>query len=250
MRKEEPRKFIVAVEDDLLYGRMLSHQLGSLGYECRVIPSGEQFLDYLAGATPAPDLFIFDYFLGHGEPTGLALCRRVRALSSAPVIVLTGNNKLETLVSCLKAGADHYIVKPCDIRELEARIISSLRKSAQISPGQASSQVHSAELTLVGGLTLKWQEQVLRGNDGRQVLLTEKECGLLELFVSTADGYLDRDSAFQVLYGYEMPPANRSIDVLVSKLRKKLRDLDPGYRIKPLRARGYSLFRTQESSLQ
>jgi len=244
MRKGELRRSIVTVEDDPLYGRMLNHQLGTIGYECQLITSGTQFLDYLPAAKPLPDLFIFDYFLGHDEPTGLSLCRRVRSLCNVPVIILTGNNKLETLVSCLKAGADHYIVKPCDIRELEARIISSLRKPLHAVPGQ----LHSIDLGLDGGLTLKCQEQLLVSGDGAQVLLTEKECGLLELFVSAADGYLDRENAFQVLYGYAMPPANRSIDVLVSKVRKKLTDLDPSYRIKPLRARGYSMFRSNETA--
>lgn len=242
MRENENQKLIVIVEDDPLYARVLNYQLGSFGYQCKLINSGTAFLEYLPSGQ-LPDLFIFDYFLGHDEPTGLTLCRRVRSLCDVPVIVLTGNNKLETLVSCLKAGADHYIVKPCDIRELEARIISSLRKSGSSDPARKQNM----DLRLDDRLTLKWQEQTLTDPDGGQILLTEKEFGLLELFASTADGYLDRDNAFQVLYGYDMQPANRSIDVLVSKLRKKLTGLHPGYRIKPVRGKGYSLFRVAES---
>jgi len=79
------------------------------------------------------------------------------------------------------------------------------------------------------------------------VKLTDKEIGLLELLVSSADRYIDRGDAFQVLYGYEMQPSNRSIDVLASKLRKKLATLDPTYIVRTLRGRGYALVQAYDS---
>jgi DNA-binding response OmpR family regulator len=243
MRSPQSKKRILIVEDDPLFSRMLGYQLSSLGYDCKTLNSGHAFLEYLP-TSEFPDMYIFDYFLGHDEPTGLSLCRRIRSLCDVPVMVLTGNDKLETLVSCLKAGADHYIVKPCDIRELEARIISSLRKSATTSEGRRQIMNQSLD----DNLTLDWQEQTLRSNNGQQVSLTEKEFGLLELFVTSEDRYVDRNNAFQVLYGYDMDPANRSVDVLISKLRKKLASVDADYRIKPLRGKGYSLFRADSAS--
>jgi DNA-binding response OmpR family regulator len=72
------------------------------------------------------------------------------------------------------------------------------------------------------------------------------EIGLLELFVSNPERYIDRADAFQVLYGYEMQPTNRSIDVLASKLRKKLATLDPSYIVRTLRGRGYALLQVSE----
>jgi len=242
MQTGDSKKTIVLVEDERLYGRILNYQLEHLGFDCKLISSGSAFLEYLSEGN-LPDLFIFDYFLGHDEPTGLTLCRRVRSLCDAPVIVLTGDDKLETLVSCLKAGADHYIVKPCDIRELEARIISSLRKP--LARTQEPQTI--MDLKLDDNLLLKWHEQLLVNIDGRQARLTEKEVGLLELFVSSADRYLDREGAFQVLYGYEMQPNNRSIDVMVSKLRKKLTDLEPGCRIKPMRGKGYMFYKADKT---
>lgn len=245
MRESQSQKLIVIVEDDPLYGRVLNYQLGGLGYQCKLINSGTAFLEYLPDSQ-LPELFIFDYFLGPDEPTGLTLCRRVRSFCDVPVILLTGNNKLETLVSCLKAGADDYIVKPCDIRELDARIISSLRRETTSD----TDRKQNMDLRLDDVLTLKWQEQTLCNQEGRQIPLTEKEFGLLELFAGTLDGYLDRDSAFQVLYGYDLQPANRSVDVLVSKLRKKLAGLDPCYRIKPVRGKGYLLFRASDANTE
>ncbi len=235
------KKSIVIVEDDILYGRVLDYQLNSLGYRCTLINSGHRLMEFLP-TLELPDLFIFDYFLGIDEPTGLALCRHVQSFCDVPIIVLTGNNKLETLISCLKAGADQYIVKPCDIRELDARIIASLRKS----PSAENSNTRELKLQLDEHIVLHWTDQMLRHSNGSSVKLTDKEIGLLELFVSNTERYIDRADAFQVLYGYEMQPSNRSIDVLASKLRKKLATLDPTYIVRTLRGRGYALLQVSE----
>lgn len=238
---ETPKKSIVIVEDDKLYGRVLDYQLNSLGYRCTLFNSGHRLLEALP-SLELPDLFIFDYFLGIDEPTGLALCRHVQSFCNVPIIVLTGNNKLETLVSCLKAGADQYIVKPCDIRELDARIIASLRKT----PTQDSVKTRELKLQLDNDIALHWSDQVLRHSNGNTVKLTDKEIGLLELFLNSPDRYIEREDSFQILYGYEMQPSNRSIDVLASKLRKKLATLDPSYIVRTLRGRGYALVQTSE----
>jgi DNA-binding response OmpR family regulator len=87
---------------------------------------------------------------------------------------------------------------------------------------------------------------MLRHSNGSSIKLTDKEIGLLELFVSSKDRYIDRADAFQVLYGYEMQPSNRSIDVLASKLRKKLVTLDPSYIVRTLRGRGYALVQVSQ----
>jgi DNA-binding response OmpR family regulator len=235
------KKSIVIVEDDKLYGRVLDYQLNSLGYRCSLINSGRRLMELLP-TLELPDLFIFDYFLGIDEPTGLALCRHVQSFCDVPIVVLTGNNKLETLVSCLKAGADQYIVKPCDIRELDARIIASLRKL----PGEDNGKTRELKLQLDERIALNWTDQMLRHSNGSSIKLTDKEIGLLELFVSSKDRYIDRADAFQVLYGYEMQPSNRSIDVLASKLRKKLVTLDPSYIVRTLRGRGYALVQVSQ----
>ncbi len=235
------KKSIVIVEDDKLYGRVLDYQLNSLGYRCSLINSGRRLMELLP-TLELPDLFIFDYFLGIDEPTGLALCRHVQSFCDVPIIVLTGNNKLETLVSCLKAGADQYIVKPCDIRELDARIIASLRKL----PAEDNGKTRELKLQLDEHIALNWTDQMLRHSNGSSIKLTDKEIGLLELFVSSKDRYIDRADAFQVLYGYEMQPSNRSIDVLASKLRKKLVTLDPSYIVRTLRGRGYALVQVSQ----
>jgi DNA-binding response OmpR family regulator len=226
---------IVLVDDEMFSARVLQHQLERRGYLCQIILSGSALLEYLATGQ-RPDIFLLDYFLGLDEPTGLALCRRIRALDATPVIMLTGNGEIDTLVACLKAGADQYIVKPCDIRELEARITAALRRSSP-SAGEGPARIRALE----EGISLDWQARRVHSDDGLCTQLTEKEMALLELFVSSPDRRIDRADAFQAIYGFALPPDNRSIDVLVSKLRRKLAVLDSRCTISATRGQGYLL---------
>jgi DNA-binding response OmpR family regulator len=235
MAAEAKHQHVALVEDEVVYGRVLQHQLRRLGYLCHLIPSGTALLDYLATGQ-RPDLFILDYFLGLAEPTGLALCRRIRALGDTPVIMLTGNEAVDTLVACLNAGADQYLVKPCDIRELDARILAALRRARP--KGQ---DAPAAPTVLDDRVELDWRGQCLRGPDGRDLRLTDKEMALLELLLGSADRQVDRAAAFHALYGFEPPPQNRSIDVIASRLRRKLAAIESRHTIRATRGQGYRL---------
>ncbi|MDP2128446.1 MAG: response regulator transcription factor [Pseudohongiella sp.] len=234
---------ITLVEDDELYGKILSYQLTSRGFKVLLCSSGKNLVDLLKNEEPS-DLFILDYFLGDGELSGLDLCRKIRSYIRNPVIMLTGNNSLETLVSCLNSGADQYIVKPCDIKELIARIEATLRNSVVYRQSATS----PLNLRVDENISSSWENSRLTHSDGKQVQLTEKEMGLLELFLKENNRFLDRRKAFQSLYGFEMDPLNRSIDVLVSKLRSRMRSLDECYRIRTLRGQGYVMYRTTDSA--
>lgn len=236
MKRADNRRQIVLVDDEAISARVLHYQLERRGCACRIIASGSALLEYLA-AGERPDLFLLDYFLGLDEPSGLALCRRIRAVGSTPVIMLTANGDTDALVACLKAGADEYVVKPCDIRELEARITAVLRRSAG-STGQDPVDRPS----LRDDFSLNWQQRCIC-IDGLRQRLTEKELALLELFLSSPGHQVERAGAFQAIYGFELPPANRSIDVLVSKLRRKLAAVGAGYAIASTRGQGYRLTR-------
>lgn len=237
------KRSIVVVEDDQLTARLLSYQLKSAGYHCQVFHSPTAFIAS-ASQLVVPDLFILDYDLGEDEPSGLELCRKITSYFHKPVMMLTGSESIDTLVSCLSAGADQYISKPWDVRELTARIEVVMRKSA----GKAlpSDPNQTLKLILDDSITLDWDGQQLRHQNGLKVGMTDKELGIMELFVADAQHYVDREQAFRVLYGYDMPPANRSIDVLVSRVRKKISELDPAYRIRTMRGKGYQLSRTAD----
>jgi DNA-binding response OmpR family regulator len=234
---------ITLVEDDELYAKILSYQLTSRGFKVRLCSSGKSLIFLLKNEEPS-DIYILDYFLGEGEPSGLDLCRKIKSYIRSPVIMLTGNNRLDTLVSCLDSGADQYIVKPCDIKELVARIDVTLRNSAAYRQSVTS----PLNLRVDENISVSWENNRLTHSDGRQIQLTQKEMNLLELFLKEDNRFLDRHKAFQSLYGFEMDPLNRSIDVLVSKLRSRLRSLDDNYRIRTLRGQGYVMYRATDSA--
>ena len=234
------RKKILVVDDDVVYCRVLDYQLKAQGFDVVICTCVESFMKAVT-TSDLPDLFLLDYSLGENQPTGLELCRKVKSYLNRPIIMLTGNDKVDTLVSCLSAGADQYIVKPCDIRELVARINATLRNSLA-EPNQS---VDVLELSIDKNIVLDWEKECLIHKDGRTVRLTQKEIALLEIFLKESNRYIDKFKAFNQIYGYEMDPMNRSIDLLVSRLRKKLQFLDEAYHIKNLRGHGYAIFREE-----
>jgi DNA-binding response OmpR family regulator len=132
----------LVVDDDPLMGNLLSYGLSGLGIECVLLTSYEQALEYIdgsicsgrpsekkarkGGGTEAVDVVILDYYLNNGK-TGLSLCKKIRVMSDLPVVMLTGENSVQTTVTCLEEGADQYICKPFILDELVARINASIR---------------------------------------------------------------------------------------------------------------------------
>ena len=233
------RPKIIILEDDRLYCKVLSYQLKASGYDAEAYQSYEELKQRLKNSSTV-DLFILDYNLGEDQPTGLDICRKLKAYTNASIILLTGNDSLDTLVSCLNAGADHYIVKPCDIRELTARIDASLRNRIHSQNNFDKKLV----LNIDENLYLEWNNAALINAEGLSVKLTDKEMGLLELILNSSNRTIERDRAFTALYGFEMDPMNRSVDVLISRLRKKISQLDSRYSIKNVRGTGYSLLKS------
>jgi DNA-binding response OmpR family regulator len=227
---------VLILEDDLLYSKVLDYQLRSTGLCTIVCNSSEELFKNILSEN-LPDVFILDFNLGKGAPTGLEVCRKVKAYCGRPVVMLTGDNNVETLVSCLSAGAEQYIVKPCDIRELVARVEVTLR-NYQL---QQKSESAPLELRLDENIKLSWTKEGLVHNDGRSVKLSQFEMGLVELILKEPNRYIERDKAFFALYGYQMEPTNRSVDLLVSRIRKKMESLGSTCTIKSLRGHGYVL---------
>ena len=225
---------IVALDDDEFVLRTLAHQLEKQGCECVPFSDTSAFLDNIE-RSDAFDAVILDYHLPHAKETGLDICSRLKARFRKPVIMLTGDSATETIVACLNAGADQYVVKPYNIAELVARISAACRTYSEgVRPG-------SAEQRLRKDVQINWRLRMVSGKPDLQQKLTEKELALLELFMASANGYIDRARSFSALYGYEMEPMNRSIDILVSRLRKKLRRALDGMEIVTVRGSGYRI---------
>ncbi|MGA1742649.1 MAG: response regulator transcription factor [Pseudohongiellaceae bacterium] len=234
------RPNVILIDDDNCFCKLLSYKLSSQGFRVSYFLSATPMFQYLKDHTP-PDLFILDYFLGCNQPNGLEVSRKIISYIQRPVIILTANNKVETLVSCLNAGADDYLVKTCDIRELAARIETSLRRHNNRAVPESTPD--NNELVIDSEIKLNWESECLIHSSGQQILLTQKETALLELFLKEGSRSINRKTAFMALYGFDMEPMNRSIDLLVSRVRRKLQLLDNRYQIKTLRGYGYAIIR-------
>lgn len=228
------KKLICILDDDELSALFLQRQLERRRYFCIAFSNSLDFFAWLESGA-APGLIILDYFLGNERCCGLDVCVRVKAELGVPVIMLTGDCRTRTIVDCLNAGADQYVTKPYNIDELVARIGVVFRlcegKGEKFRPHEI----------LSSGIRVNWDERRLSTAHGCEVSLTEKELALLALFLASDEAYVDRERAFSTIYGLEREPLNRAIDVLISRLRKKLVLLGDAMDIVTVRGGGYFL---------
>jgi DNA-binding response OmpR family regulator len=183
------------------------------------------------------DLITLDLTLG-GED-GLELAREIRAARNVPIIMITGKGDMVDRVVGLELGADDYIVKPFQLREVLARARAVLRRYGRAEHGGApAGQKH--ERLAFGDMVLDLTSRELRKKSGETRELTTAEFNLLEVFLKRPQRVLSRDSIMDLLKGHEWSPLDRSIDALVGRLRKKV-ESDPGEPrlIKTVRGVGY-----------
>ncbi|PCI30433.1 MAG: DNA-binding response regulator [SAR324 cluster bacterium] len=203
---------ILIIDDDEKLNELLQDYLGSFGYQVLSAIHPEEGFTLLQRHTP--ELIILDVMLP--DMDGFEICKKIRQDSEVPIIMLTARGDLTDRVVGLELGADDYLAKPFEPRELVARIQSVLRRSGEkkSSPvlhfGPLSINFNNHEVTL---------EQQL-------VDLTSAEYELLTLFTQNAGIALSRDRIMEEVRGIEWESFNRSVDVLVSRLRHKLND-DP-----------------------
>jgi two-component system KDP operon response regulator KdpE len=207
---EKPR--ILVVDDEPQLTRVLRTGLKSRGYDVRVAADGlsgfETFTDW------HPDLVITD--LAMPVMDGLELCRRVRAISQTPIIVLSAKGEEKTKVEALDIGADDYITKPFGIDELLARVRASLRRAATVLTREPESLVIKA-----GDFNVDLETRQVTVA-GREVHLTPKEFDLLVYFVKHSGKVLTHRTLLAAIWGGNYVEQNEYLRVFVGNLRKKL----------------------------
>jgi len=174
-----------------------------------------------------PDLVILDIMLPQMD--GFEVCRRIRAGSELPVLMLTARGEVLDRVVGLELGADDYLPKPFEPRELVARINRILKRSRGTAPADATLKF--------AGLEIDRETQAVRV-EGRDPQLTNMEYRLLVLLAESPRKPFSRDQILNALKGVDAELYTRSVDILVSRLRHKLKPLDP---IKTVWGAGYSL---------
>jgi two-component system, OmpR family, response regulator len=224
---------ILLVEDDREISQLVARYLR--GNDLRVSVAGDgREMDRLM-ADSRVDLLVLDLMLP-GED-GLSICRRLRAQSTVPILMLTAKGEEIDRIVGLELGADDYLAKPFNPRELLARIRAVLRRGGN---GAAVRDDDAARRMSFGGFVLDAGLRQLLNPDGAQVALTAAEFDLLHAMCLRPGRVLSRDQLLDLTQGRAPGPFERSIDVLVSRIRQKIeRDPRNPEMIKTIRSGGY-----------
>ena len=229
---------ILIVDDDREISSLLAEYLEKNGYKTSTAGDGKAMWKTLD--EQRIDLIVLDLNLPGDD--GLTLCRDLRARSSMPVIMLTARAEPVDRILGLEMGADDYLPKPFEPRELFARIRSVLRRTQALPPNlQAAEpqQVHFA------GWTMDYTARHLVNPQGTVVALSGAEFRLLKIFLDHANRVLSRDQLLNLTQGRDADPFDRSIDLQISRLRQKLgEDARSPQIIKTVRNEGYVLATT------
>ena len=222
---------LLVVDDDHEIRSLLSQFLGRHGFRVTTAANGALMMRTLEHA--GVDLVILDLMMP-GED-GLSLCRRMRASSSLPVIMLTAAGEDTDRIVGLEMGADDYLPKPFNPRELLARVKAVLRRT-----GEARLGVPETQLLCFEGWRLNTTRRELHAPDAVLIQLSAGEFDLLVAFAEHPQRVLTRDQLLDLARGRSAIPYDRSIDVQVSRLRRKL-ETDPKepILIKTVRSGGY-----------
>ena len=219
---------ILVVEDEAKIAGFIRRGLIYEGYEVDVAYDGEEALSKVR--ENPPEVVVLDVMLPRMD--GLEVCRRLRAFSLVPVLMLTARDAVKDRVAGLDSGADDYLVKPFALDELLARIRALLRR--QKKP-QGEPQIFTfADLTLNPSTRQVWRRK-------REIQLTAKEYDLLEMFVRHPQQVLTRDQIYERIWGYDFGGESNIIEVYIRYLRAKLEAEGEVRLIQTIRGVGYAL---------
>lgn len=205
---------ILIVDDDLDICNLLCQYLGQQGFSVASVENGQALDEYLSRSVV--DLIILDLMLP-GED-GLSIVKRLNSTVRVPIIMLSACGEDVDRIIGLEIGADDYLAKPFNPRELLARIRSVLRRR---NVKETSAIIENHEVYTFGNYTFNKLNQTLYC-DGEKVTLTSGEYALLKIFVENPKRVLSRDDLLEKLKGYDCAPFDRSVDVRIMRLRQKI----------------------------
>ncbi len=209
-------KTVLVVEDEASLASTLSYNFRKNGFN--VILAGDGVEGLQAARRENPDLVVLDLMLPKMD--GLEVCRRLRASSDVPILMLTAKGEELDRVVGLEMGADDYLAKPFSMRELLARVRALLRRSSGRAAAEDASRISAGPLELdLRGRTVK--------REGAEVALKPKEFDLLFYLAKHAGQVFTREQLLEHVWGYEFFGGSRTIDVHMRWLREKL-ERNPG----------------------
>jgi len=220
---------ILIVEDESSIASFVALYLKNAGYTVRTVGKGADALDQVS-ADP-PSLTILDLMLP--DIDGIEVCRRIRKTSDVPILMLTARDEDVDKIIGLEVGADDYLTKPFNPRELVARVKSILRRSTPERRQAESAVIRHGDLTVDAG-----RREVRVGDE--EIQLAPKEFDLLWELLDHRGLVLTRDQLLERVWGYTFAGDTRTVDVHVRQLRRKLGDASPivtvwgvGYKVSP-----------------
>jgi DNA-binding response OmpR family regulator len=232
---------LLMIEDDARLAAMVSEYLAQSGFTLTVAGTGAEGIERLQSGNPAPQLLILDLMLPDAD--GLELCRRVRALptplAQTPILMLTAKGDPMDRVIGLEMGADDYLAKPFEPRELLARIRAVLRRRSGAGPAPTAQMAF-------GSLLIDRDARIVTVQ-GQSCELTSYQVDLLVTLAERAGRVLTRDQIMETVRGRELEAFDRSIDVHMGRIRAAI-EVDPKHpkRILTVRGVGYVFARQQD----
>jgi two-component system, OmpR family, alkaline phosphatase synthesis response regulator PhoP len=220
---------VLVVEDEASIASFVSLYLKNAGYRVRTVSNGSDALAQFSAE--APDLIVLDLMLP--DIDGIEVCRRIRKTSDVPVLMLTARDDDVDKIIGLEVGADDYLTKPFNPRELVARVKAILRRATPERRDRESATIEHGHLTVDAG-----RREVRVG--GEEIQLAPKEFDLLWELLDHRGLVLTRDQLLERVWGYTFAGDTRTVDVHVRQLRRKLGDASPivtvwgvGYKVGP-----------------
>ncbi|MDX6517847.1 MAG: two-component system, OmpR family, alkaline phosphatase synthesis response regulator PhoP [Gaiellaceae bacterium] len=225
---------VLVVEDEASIASFVSLYLKNAGYGVRTASTGTEALS--AAASDSPALIVLDLMLP--DIDGIEVCKRIRQRSDVPILMLTARDEDVDKIIGLEVGADDYLTKPFNPRELVARVKSVLRRSAPARQDPENAVIQHGDLSVDSG-----RREVRVGDE--EVQLAPKEFDLLWELLDHRGLVLTRDQLLERVWGYTFAGDTRTVDVHVRQLRRKLGDASPivtvwgvGYKVGPAREAG------------
>jgi two-component system, OmpR family, response regulator len=231
---------ILSVDDDESLQMVITHYLEGEGYQTLSAKSGKELLDILK--SQSPHIILLDLLLP--DTDGISILAQLRTSKKIPVIVVSGKSDTTEKIVCLEMGADDYMTKPFEMRELSARIKAVLRRADETwtktsAPANSDTQAPDTRISFDGWVLDRAQFQLFN-KDGVSAELTTGEYRLLEALVSAPHKVLSRERLFELTRASDYDSFDRAVDIQIGRLRKKLGDDSkaPQY-IKTVRGAGY-----------
>jgi DNA-binding response OmpR family regulator len=228
---QQQQQTILVVEDESSIASFVSLYLKNAGYHVRTAATGSEAL--IQAASTDVSLIILDLMLP--DIDGIEVCRRVRKTSDVPILMLTARDEDVDKIIGLEVGADDYLTKPFNPRELVARVKSILRRATPERRQLESAQLRHGDLVIDAG-----RREVRVGEE--EIQLAPKEFDLLWELLDHKGLVLTRDQLLERVWGYTFAGDTRTVDVHVRQLRRKLGDASPivtvwgvGYKVAPTR---------------